>query len=318
MVTSTGYGPRRRDNGSRWSRLLFDGDETKYEIWETKFLGYLHTLGLKGTILGKNLNGNETDTERNEEAYNELIQFLDDRSLSLIMREASDNGREALRILRDHYAGKGKPRIISLYTQLTLLKREQNEGVTDYIIRTEATVTTLRNAGETLSDGLIIAMVLKGLPSTFNPFSINVTHSSKELTLSEFKTQRSFEDTDKYHQNSNDDNVMKLTNSFSKMSNEVSCFKSNGKGYVTKICPNNLNKNKKWCNDCKSQTHVRESCHYKKRDTIKAAAAAAAADSSFVFKINDRPHRTVESKRIMLDTGATSHFIKDIERFKNF
>ena len=112
------------------------------------------------------------------------------------MREASDNGREALRILRDHYAGKGKPRIISLYTELTSLRKEHNEGVTDYIIRTEATVTPLRNAGETLSDGLIIAMVLKGLPRTFNPFSIYVTHSSKELTFSEFKTQlRSFQDT---------------------------------------------------------------------------------------------------------------------------
>ena len=70
----------------------------------------------------------------------------------------------------------------------------------------------LRNAGETLSNGLIIAIVLKELPSTFNPFSIYVTHSSKELTFSEFKTQlRSFEDTDKYHQNSNDDNVMGAT-----------------------------------------------------------------------------------------------------------
>ena len=178
MTTSTGYGPSRRDNGSRWSRLLFHGDETKYEIWETKFVGYLQKLGLKDTILGKNLNRDETDTERNEEAYNELIQFLDDKSLSLIMREASDNGREALRILRDHYAGKAKPRIISLYTELTSLRKEQNEGVTDYIIRTEATVTALRNAGEILSDGSIIAMVLKGLPSTFNPFSILVTHSS--------------------------------------------------------------------------------------------------------------------------------------------
>ena len=112
-----------------------------------------------------------------------------------------------------------------------------------------------------------------------------MTHSRKELTFSEFKTQlRSFENTDKYHQNSNDDNVMKSTNSFFKMSNEVPCFKCDGKGHVAKICPNNFKKNEKWCNYCKSQTHVRESCCYKKRDTIKAAAEE---DSSFVFKIND-------------------------------
>ena len=210
------------------------------------------------------------------------------------MREASDNGREALGILCDHYAGKGKPRIISLYTELTSLRKEQNKGVTDYIIRTEATVTALRNSGETLSDGLIIAMFLKGLPRAFNPFSVYVTHSSKELTFSEFKMQlQSFEDTDKYHQNSNDDNVMKLTNSFSKMSNEVSCFKCNGKGHVAKICPNNVKKNKKWCNYSKRQTHVRESCRYKKRDTMKATAEDE--DSSFVFKIKDRRLRTVES-----------------------
>ena len=78
--------------------------------------------------------------------------------------------------------------------------------------------------------------------------------SSKELRFSEFKTQlRSFEDTDKYHQNLNEDNVMKLTNSFSKTNNEVSCFKCNGKGHVAKICPNNFKKNKKWCNYCKRQ-----------------------------------------------------------------
>ena len=81
-------------------------------------------------------------------------------------------------------------------------------------------------------------MVLKRLPSTFNPLSIYVTHSSKDLTFSEFKAQlQSFEDTDKYHQNSNDDNVMKLTHSFSKMSNKILCFKCNGKGHVAKICP---------------------------------------------------------------------------------
>ena len=64
-------------------------------------------------------------------------------------------------------------------------------------------------------------------------------------------------------------------------------------------------KKRNWCNYSKSQTHVRDSCRYKKkRDTIKAAAEEE--DSSFVFEINEQPQRTVESKRIMVDMGATS------------
>ena len=54
------------------------------------------------------------DPEKNAVAFAELIQSLEDRSLSLVMRDAYDDGRKALNILKEHYAGKGKPRIISL------------------------------------------------------------------------------------------------------------------------------------------------------------------------------------------------------------
>ena len=160
-------------------------------------------------------------------------------------------------------------------------------------------------------------MILKGLPDTFNPFSIYVTHSSKELTFSEFKKQlRSFEDTDKNRHNSIDGNVMKLTNSFSKVTkNEVSCFMCNAKGHLTKICKNNLKKNKRWCSYCKSQTDKKESYRYKKLDTIKEAAVE---DSSFVFKINDQQQKTVIRKGLMVDAGANLHIIKDISKFKTF
>lgn len=41
------------------------------------------------------------------------------------MRDAADNGRKALKILQDHYASNGKPRIIALYTELTSLKMSE-------------------------------------------------------------------------------------------------------------------------------------------------------------------------------------------------
>jgi len=50
-----------------------------------------------------------------------LIQFLEDKSLSHVMREAMDDGKKALEILRQHYAGSSKARIISLCT-----KRDQH------------------------------------------------------------------------------------------------------------------------------------------------------------------------------------------------
>ena len=55
-----------------------------------------------------------TGEEVVKNAFAELIQCLDDRSLALIMREAKDDGRKARHILRDHYLGRSKPIIIGL------------------------------------------------------------------------------------------------------------------------------------------------------------------------------------------------------------
>lgn len=48
-----------------------------------------------------------------------------------------------------------------------MLKRTENESIVDYVIRAETAATALRNADEAVSDALLIAMVLKGLPSNY-------------------------------------------------------------------------------------------------------------------------------------------------------
>ncbi len=103
-MSSTGYGPR---SNAKLQKLVFDGDETKYELWEARFLGYLQTRKLKKTIMPEIMpSEEEADEEKNEECYAELIQLLDDTSLSLVMRDAAGDGRKALKILRDHYQAK--------------------------------------------------------------------------------------------------------------------------------------------------------------------------------------------------------------------
>ena len=43
------------------------------------------------------------DVKKNADSYVKMIQLLDDKSLSLIMRDVPNNGRKALKILRDYY-----------------------------------------------------------------------------------------------------------------------------------------------------------------------------------------------------------------------
>ena len=54
----------------------------------------------------------------------------------------------------------------------------------------------LRNAGEVVTDSLLIAMLLKGLPGSYRPFVVVITQGDKVQTFQEFKVAlRSFEDT---------------------------------------------------------------------------------------------------------------------------
>ena len=97
------------------------------ELWEIKFLGYLRLHKLYDVILAKE-EPKEGNVEKNIDAFAQLIQCLDDRSLSLVMRDAKEDGRKPLKILRNHYIGKSKPHVLALYTELTSLHIELADG----------------------------------------------------------------------------------------------------------------------------------------------------------------------------------------------
>ena len=254
----TGYGPSH--NKGRYYRLIFDGDERHYEQWQVKFLGFMKLRKLKATILAPGTA--EVDADKNEEAYAELIQCLDEKSLSLVMN-AADDGRKALGILRDHYAGVGKPRVISLYTELTSLIKSSCETVTEYVIRAETAAASPKICGENITDSLLIAMVLKGLPDSFKPFVALVTQSKGKQTFSEFKaTLRSFEDTENARTVS-DDSVMRLRasnaipGSLSRLPNDLKCYNCGGNHFAREC---SKSKKKLWCNHCQSSSHSDQAC----------------------------------------------------------
>ena len=64
------------------------------------------------------------------------------------------------------------------HTELTSLKMSEDCGLTDYVLKAETAATSLKSAGEEISDSLLVAMVLKGLPTQYNTFKTCYTEGA--------------------------------------------------------------------------------------------------------------------------------------------
>lgn len=75
-----------------------------------------------------------------------------------------------------------------IYTPNSLRYRwHPTRDITDYLIRAENASTELKVADETISDNLLIAMILKGLPSAYETFVIVQNQTDTLKTLSALK-----------------------------------------------------------------------------------------------------------------------------------
>ena len=155
------------------------------------------------------------------------------------MRDAKDDGRKAMKILREHYAGKGQPRIVSLYTEFSSLQKTSAESATDYLLKGERLANSLLTAGETLSDSLIVAMLLKGLPAEYNAFVAVVTQNEDNYRdFSKFKVSlKNFEDTLR-NTRGRDDSIMRSSEGGNRHGGGGggTCYACNGSGHKAPNC----------------------------------------------------------------------------------
>lgn len=125
---------------------------------------------------------------KNWRAYAELVQVLDDWSLQLIINDSDSEGRKALQTLRQHYASTEKNTHYDVILGINIYCNDrETEDVTGYLICAIKAATGLRSVGETLSHNLIITMLLKGLPASFNSLVVVQTQTDSVKTLAEFK-----------------------------------------------------------------------------------------------------------------------------------
>lgn len=179
-----------------------------------------------------------------------IVPLLDNTSLRLILRNTQDKGRESLRVLRERYIGKVRPQIVSLYITLTSLKKADTETMTEYIIRAEQIITALRSAGEAPSEGLMMAMVMRGQPEKYKLFTL-ITHGSADMKLGEFKAKlrnsEASEDSDPVTEVAGE-RVLKARAASKKNTRpqtELACLR----------CGEDECRKKAWCCFCKNTSH---------------------------------------------------------------
>ena len=307
---STGYGPR--------TRLYFDGNPTSFPIWETRFLNYLYTQDkdVHKSIIPKPTDGEDPTNfeEKNRMAYAELVQVLDEKSLLLVMTDAANDGRKALSILRQHFASTEKPRVLTLYEELTTLRMQDHEHITDYIIRAERASTGLRTAGEQITDNLIIAMLLKGLPESFKPFVVVHTQLDKVKTLSEFKASLTNYASTEAIRNQRECSTAMTAQTSSKTQCKA-CAKYGHRSLNCSV------KESLMCSYCNKPRHVEAVCFLKKRG-VKPVTSQNSTNLTFTFLTNTTTYadnisqpKPMMHDKLLVDCGATAHIVNNPDRF---
>jgi len=217
---------------------------------------------------------------------------------------------------------------------LTSLVKAKTESVTDYMLRAEKAASSLKFGGEIVSDSLLIAMIMKGLPHEFKPFVVVHTQTEKVMTFQEFKVLlRSYEETEQVKTPEASDNVFKYANR--KQSNAIVCYSCGKQGHKKSDCFLNKNSSKKkfglWCSYCKQTNHSDRMCRKqnKSHDSVRNLEDKPGSDDnsenchSFMFKADgvfsqNKYEISENSVKLLIDCGATSHVINDDRYFINY
>lgn len=154
-------------------------------------------------------------------------------------------------------------------------------------------------------------------------------------TFGEFKTWLwSFEEREKINTTESSNAVMKTrtgrwpvkmnTRNRNQDNKDMVCFKCGMKGHQAKE-----SRQKTWCTRCKSETHKDATCrrndkeNKNKQDGACKAIEDCAGDYAFKRRDGETGTRqqttnSIQERGLMVDTGATSHIITDMSKFKDF
>ena len=311
---------------SKLETLLFSRKGEDFEYFAERFEARLHLLKLRIVLLDQENLPEETDanfaSEQNKlkeklfEVWCELVQCLDRKSLSLV-KTAKPNGTQAWKLLQDCFKSRELPRIHQLLNKLTNLKMYSQESMRDYLMRAEELQLNLTDVGENVSDQMLCSVVLKGLPNSFANFVTVFKFSYEAKTFADLKRDLLNFDSDSCRGQPEQGTSShftkdvkcfkcgKLGHRQSECRAKVSvivCYECGAKGHKANECPKTKNRSKTGA--------PRETTQNKRFYTNRNESNLTAEKQGFSFHTSQL-HSTCKNIDLLIDSGCTSHMIKD-------
>ena len=311
---------------TRLEKLTFSGNENDWEYFAEQFEARIVLLNLKKTLKGTDVPGsseNETNVnDRKEQLWCELIQCLDRKSLMLIKRDKPD-GSAAWNRLQSYFKSTERPHVQRMLNEISNLKLEASESIKDYILRSENLQMNLQEAGEGISEKMMIAMLLKGLPKEFDNFTTVVNFSKDAKSLDEIKRDLSnFAETSKTFLQKNSTNETFFSNK------TIKCYSCGKQGHRKQDCKKdikcyNCNQMGHFARDCRKNTQNNHSnSSHQKQFTSKNQQNKSHFTSEnentvdfFSFHSNDNDFGVNSDKFCLIDSGCSAHMFKTREFF---
>ena len=121
------------------------------------------------------------------------------------------------------------PRLQKLISDLTNLRKYNNENIVEYITRGEDMQLNLSEVDESISEKMFVSILLRGLPSDFESFCTLVKYG-QDKTLDETKRDLiNFESAKRKDRNTDKSESVFFTN-------DRTCFNCNKRGHIAKFC----------------------------------------------------------------------------------
>lgn len=181
---------------AKLDKLVFSGREQDFTCFMEQFEARMYMLKLDKAVHDKIKTPKYEDTEEAQattdrvaaeevrddlryQVWCELVQCLDRKSIMFI-RAHKPNGTAAWKALVQQFKSSERPRIQKTMTKLTGLKMEQGETISDYLIRGEELQMDLQEVGESVSDAMFKAIVLKGLSRDYDNIVTLMNHGEEK------------------------------------------------------------------------------------------------------------------------------------------